>query len=193
MIKIDETLISEDVFDVAFACDLAKCNGMCCVKGDGGAPLEESEVQILKDIYPTVKPYLTAEGIDVIEKKGTSMDEDGQMVTPLIDAQKHKPCVYVYYDNGIALCGIEKAYIDGKLDWQKPVSCHLYPIRVNKLGEYDAINYSKWSICKPACEKGKKTGIPVYKFVKDALIRKFGDEFYEKMEITDKLLKEKSI
>lgn len=188
MILIEEKLISEDVLDVHFACNLTACKGACCVEGDEGAILEESELPVLEQIYPQVKPYLTPEGIEALEQQGFYyLNDEGAYKTPLINGG---PCAYVVYDQGIALCGIEKAYREGKIEWPKPVSCHLYPIRIHRVGDYDALNYEKWNICQPACKQGKKLQIPVYRFVKDALIRKYGTSFYEALEATEKYREE---
>lgn len=182
MIIIDEKLISEDIMDVEFACNLSACKGACCVEGDEGAILEASELPILEAIYPKVKDLITQEGREAVEKQGYHIvNQEGELKTPLIN---NGPCAYVYYDQGVALCGIEKAFREGRIDWPKPVSCHLYPIRINKVGEYDALNYEKWSICSPACKHGKKLHIPVFRFVKDAIIRKYGAAFYEALEAT---------
>lgn len=180
MIIIQQTLVSEDIFDNEFVCNLDACKGACCVEGDEGAILEKSELKTLEKIYPDVKPYLTKEGISSIEKQGYYIiNEAGEYKTPLIN---NGPCAYIYYDAGVALCGIEKAYREKKIKWQKPVSCHLYPIRISKVGEYDALNYERWKICKPACKHGKDLGIPIFRFVKDSLIRKYGKAYFEAME-----------
>ncbi len=189
MIAIENALISDELLDSYFTCDLKACKGACCVKGEGGAPLEVKELTILEDIYEDVKPYLTKEGIQAIEKQGKyTQPEIGVFKTPLITEQAkgedHGPCAYVAYVNGIAACGIEQAYNDGKIDLIKPVSCHLYPVRIEKYDSYDAVNYSKWKICDPACSLGKVTQVPLYQFVKQGLIRKYGEEFYQALEAT---------
>jgi len=182
MILIDQQLISDEILDNAFACDLNACKGACCVEGDEGAFLEEDELSELERVYPVVKEYMTNEGILAVEKQGYFIkNEDGEFKTPLIGGG---PCAYIYYESGVALCGIEKAYRDGKIDWMKPISCHLYPIRITKSGEYDALNYERWDICSPACSNGERLQIPVYQFVKDALIRKYGSDFYEALDAT---------
>jgi hypothetical protein len=189
MLQIGDTIISLDLFDVKFICDIPVCKGSCCVHGDSGAPLEDDEVQILKKIYPIVKPYLQAEGIKAIEEQGTSLiDSDGDEVTPLIN---NKECAFTIFDKGIALCGIEKAYVDGLIDFQKPLSCHLYPVRIKKYPTFDAVNYDEWELCKPACALGKKEGLQVYKFLKDPLIRKYGKDWYEELEIAADALKDR--
>ena len=178
MIQIEDKLISEDIFSEEFVCNLSKCKGACCVEGDIGAPLEKEETKILDDIYEKIKPYLTREGIKAIEEQGTwEIDpSDGDFVTPMVE---NRECVYVTFDEkGITKCGIEKAYEDGVIDWQKPISCHLYPIRVQKYSTFTALNYHEWFICSDACALGKELQVPVYKFLKTPLIRKFGEDFY---------------
>jgi hypothetical protein len=195
MMKVGEILVSDDVREKEFVCNLEKCKGACCVEGDFGAPLDEDELAILEEIYPKVKPDLSKEGIAVIEKTGThTVDEDGDLVTPVIDGRE---CVYAIYDKkGVLKCGIEQAYYDGKVSWKKPISCHLYPIRITKKKEFEALNYHKWHICSPACALGKELQVPVYKFLKDPLIRKYGEAWYEDLlkaiEAEEKRIKEKS-
>jgi hypothetical protein len=181
MIIIENTIVSDDVVERAFICNLNACKGACCVSGDSGAPLDFEETKILEDIYPIVKPYMTEEGIKTVEQFGKYMiDSEGEFVTPLVEG--HKECAYTIFENGTALCGIEKAYRDGKIDFYKPISCHLYPIRVKKYKDYDAVNYNRWDICAPACTLGRKEGVRVFEFVKNALIRKYGEEWYKKLE-----------
>lgn len=181
MIKINKTLISEAIIDTEFACNLSACKGECCVAGDAGAPLDEPELDILNSIYPKVKPFLRPEGIKAIEEQGTHVLSDfEEPETPLVEG---KECAYVNFsDHGTALCGIEMAYRAGEIDFKKPVSCELYPIRVQKLSELQAVNYDKWEICSNACTLGKSLEIPVYKFAKAALKRKFGEEWYTELE-----------
>lgn len=180
-IQIGDKLVSSDLKDEMFACDLKACKGACCVEGDLGAPVEKEEIEILQEIYPKVKPYLRPEGIAVIEAEGTTvLDITNSFSTPLV---KGRECAYVTFaEDGTALCGIEQAWQDGVIDFQKPISCHLYPVRITELKDFDALNYDRWSICSAACSLGEKMGIPVYQFVKDALIRKYGLEFYEELE-----------
>lgn len=181
MILIDNTCISDDIADQFFVCNLEKCKGACCVEGDSGAPLEKEELQILADIYPVVEPYLTEEGKSILEKQGLySVDDDGDYVTPVIDDRE---CAYAFYDeNKVLKCAIEQAYRDGKTDFIKPISCHLYPIRVTKYEQYHALNYDRWVICKDACTLGEALGVPVYKFLKQPLIRAYGQEWYDQLE-----------
>lgn len=181
MIEIGRTLISDDVVEKKFVCDLNACKGACCIEGDSGAPLEDGEEKILEEIYDAVEPYLTEKGKKAIRKQGKwIVDGDGDKVTPLVDGDKE--CAYTVFENGIAFCGIEKAWKDGKVKFQKPVSCHLYPVRISKYKRFDAVNYETWDICKPACACGEKLQVPVYKFVKDALIRKYGKEWFEALD-----------
>ena len=180
MIQLGKTLVSEDIIDKDFVCNLSACKGACCVDGDAGAPLEESELKILMDIYPKVKPFLRPEGIKAIEEQGLFTTSDGEHETTLIDG---KDCAYVTFDEkNTAMCGIEEAYNQGETSWKKPISCHLYPVRVQDYSEFSAVNYHKWQICDDACTLGKELQVPVYKFVKQALIRKFGEDWYAELE-----------
>ena len=178
MIQIDDKLISEDLFSEEFVCNLAKCKGICCVEGDAGAPLDEDETKILDEIYPKIKSYLRPEGIQAIEEHGTyTLDFEGDLVTPLVN---NAECAYVIFDEkGYTKCAIEKAYEDGVIEWQKPISCHLYPIRITEYSNFSAINYHEWDICSDACTLGKELGVKVYQFLKKPLIRKYGEEFYQ--------------
>ena len=178
MIQIDDKLISEDLFSEEFVCNLAKCKGICCLEGDAGAPLDEDETKILDEIYPKIKSYLRPEGIQAIEEQGTyTLDFEGDLVTPLVN---NAECAYVIFDEkGYTKCAIEKAYEDGVIDWQKPISCHLYPIRITEYSNFSAINYHEWDICSDACTLGKELGVKVYQFLKKPLIRKYGEEFYQ--------------
>lgn len=180
MIKVGEVLVSDDIRDKEFVCNLEKCKGACCVEGDFGAPLLEEELGILEEIYPKVKPYLSARGIEEIERQGThTIDDEGDLCTPVIAGRE---CVYAIYDDrGILKCGIEAAYKDGVINWKKPISCHLYPIRVTQKKDFEALNYHKWHICSPACALGKELQVPVYKFLKEPLIRKYGESWYNEL------------
>ena len=183
MIQIDDKLISEDLFSEEFVCNLAKCKGICCVEGDAGAPLDEDETRILDEIYPKIKSYLRPEGIQAIEEQGTyTLDFEGDLVTPLVN---NAECAYVIFDEkGYTKCAIEKAYEDGVIDWQKPISCHLYPIRITEYSNFSAINYHEWDICSDACTLGKELGVKVYQFLKKPLIRKYGEDFYQTLSET---------
>lgn len=179
MIAIDETLISDDLGKVCFVCDLSACKGQCCVDGDAGAPLDEEEIGILEDCLDEIKPFMTAEGIAQVEENGVfDYDMFGHFVTPLVNGRE---CAFVYHENGIALCAIEKAYKEGKISFLKPISCHLYPVRLSKYNNFDAVNYHEWHICKPALINGKKLDVPLYVFLKDSLIRKYGEAWYNEL------------
>ena len=181
MFQLGKTIVSEEILEKEFVCNLSRCKGVCCVAGDAGAPLEKEEVEVLKEIYPKLKPLLRKKGIAAIEELGTSVVSDfGELETPLVN---HKECAYVVFDeNHAAKCGIEEAYDQGLIDWKKPISCHLYPIRVKDYSDFASVNYCKWDICDDACSLGKELNIPVYKFTKDALVRKFGKKWYAELE-----------
>ena len=191
MFQLGKTIVSEDIIEKDFVCNLSACKGECCVAGDAGAPLEESELQIMKDIYKDVKPFLREEGIKAIEEQGVyTTNEYGEHETTLIEGAD---CAYVIFDDkNTALCGIEEAYNSGLVDWKKPVSCHLYPIRVREYSEFSGVNYDKWEICDDACSLGKELQVPIYKFVKQALVRKFGENWYAELEKVAEGLKNKS-
>ncbi len=176
---IDKILVSEDLKNISFSCDLLQCAGDCCVEGDAGAPLEEEEIAILEDYLEDIKPYMTREGLEVVEKNGIfDYDADGEYVTPLVNERE---CAFVWFENNIGYCAIEKAWLKGKTDFQKPLSCHLYPVRLSKLKYYTAVNYDCWDICKAALLKGKQENLPLYKYLKIPFIRKFGDRWYQKL------------
>lgn len=181
MHEIKETLISDDIFDKKFVCDLSACKGACCVEGDSGAPLTEEECSILDDIYDEVKTYMRAEGIQRVEEEGTFvMDSDGDLVTPLVNNQE---CAYVFFDEkGITKCGIEQAFNDGKIDYKKPISCHLFPVRLKEYPTFTAVNVQLLEICSCACDLGSELKVPVYKFLKEPLVRKFGEDWYAELE-----------
>lgn len=185
MIEIGDTLISRDVVSEAFVCDLNACKGECCVQGDAGAPLEDEEVEILESIYQKVLPYLPEDGQKVILERRSELDDEGEKVTPLVDGGK---CAYLIQEGGISLCGIERAFQQGDIDFKKPISCALYPIRIRKYRAFSAVNYDRWSICDPACKLGKSLNVKVYQFLKEPLIRKFGVEWYEQLEEASKLV-----
>lgn len=188
MIQINDTIISTDLLKKEFVCNLSKCKGICCVEGDSGAPLEEDELEVLDEIYEDVKPFLRKEGIEAIESQGTFIrDVDGDWVTPLVN---NAECAYVIFDEkGITKCGIEKAWEEGKTGFRKPVSCHLYPVRVQKFKTFTALNYHHWDICSDACSLGKEMNVTVADFLKVPLIRKFGEEWYEQLMAAKKEVK----
>ncbi len=182
MLIVQDILVSDAVVTEQFICDLDACKGACCWEGDFGAPLEKEELAILEKIYEATKPYLTKEGIDVIGQKGLYVyyDEAQEYGTSLL---ANGACTFLTYEpNGTAKCGIEKAYEAGAIDYKKPISCHLYPIRTKEEDHFKALNYDEWDICSAACKLGQKEQLPVYKFVKDAIIRKYGAEFYEELD-----------
>ncbi|MDR1182705.1 MAG: DUF3109 family protein [Bacteroidales bacterium] len=179
MIQIDDKIISDDIFEKCFTCDLSKCLGVCCVHGDSGAPLEKEEKELLEKHIDKIKPYLTPEGISVIEQCGVAIiDFDDELVTPLV--RDSEECVYsCFASNGTCLCGIEKAYRNGDIPFNKPISCHLYPIRIKTFGDTTVLNYDQWHICSHARDLGKKEKMPVFMFLKEPVIRKFGEKFFD--------------
>ncbi len=187
MFQLQKTIISEEILEKEFVCNLSACKGACCVDGDAGAPLEVEELKALEEIFPVLKKYLRKEGLDAIEKQGLyTTNEQGEHETTLINGAD---CAYVIYDDKkVAMCGIEEAYNQGEVSFKKPVSCHLYPLRIKQYSEFAAVNYDRWEICDDACSLGKELGVPVYKFVQQALERKFGKEWYAEL---DKIAKER--
>jgi hypothetical protein len=180
MIIIGNTSISDDLYLIKFCCNLARCQGACCVAGDAGAPLEEDEISILEDDLEQIKPFMTERGIETVKEVGVfDYDIHARFVTPLVNDGE---CAFAIFENGIAFCAIEKAYFEGKTKFRKPISCHLYPVRITKYETFDAVNYEKWNICKPALKLGNKEGLPLYKFLKVALVRKYGQDWYEELE-----------
>ncbi len=181
MFQVGKAIVSEDVLEKEFVCNLSACKGQCCIDGDAGAPLDKEETVILDQIYDKVKPYLRPEGIEAIEAQGKwVVGEDGELETTLIEG---KECAYVIFDGATALCAIEQAYNEGIVEWKKPISCHLYPIRIKEYSSFSAVNYNKWHICDDACTLGKELEVPVYKFLKEPLIRKYGQSWYTELEL----------
>lgn len=182
ILDIRGVLVSSEVVETFFCCDLNACKGACCIEGEGGAPVEEAEVPLILEAYPIIEQYLPSEQIAYIENKGLMYtDDDGDLVTNIVSGRQ---CVYTCYEsNGAARCAFEKAYTEGKnRKFYKPISCHLYPIRVQRLGENLALNYHRWiPICEPARIKGRELGIRVYQFLKEPLIRMFGEEWYSEL------------
>lgn len=190
MIKIENTLISQDLVEKEFYCDLNKCHGACCVKGDAGAPLQAKEVDLLPKIIDKIKPYLSEHGISAIEEQGTHViDDENETVTPLIGG---KECAYVIFEHNIARCGIEKAFFDGRIKFRKPISCHLYPVRIKKYEQFIAVNYDHWEICESARKKGGEMKLPVYVFVEEALKERFGKEWYRLLTIAARNIHQKT-
>jgi len=180
MIQIGKAIVSLDIFEKQFVCELSGCKGMCCVYGQSGAPLDDDEIPILKNIFPKIKPFMTTAGIAVVEQQGVFVtDFEDDKVTPLINDSEE--CTFVCNEKGTFYCAIEKAYIAGEIQFRKPVSCHLYPIRITKYNDFEAINYHQWDVCNDALKYGKKLGTPLYVFLKEPLIRKYGAEWYDQL------------
>ncbi len=182
MIAIQNTLVSEELLDKKFVCDLAACKGACCVQGESGAPLEAEETGILAEIWDSVKPFIPADGVAAIESQGTHIiDSDGDKVTPLV---KDKHCAYTYFEkDGTASCGIEKAFLAGKTEFRKPVSCHLYPVRLQDGNPFTKVEMHTWKICSPACACGEKLDVPVFRFLEKPLVRRFGQAWYNELTV----------
>ena len=188
MIEIGRTIISRDVFEKHFLCDILKCKGACCIEGDSGAPLTEDEARLIEQDYSTFENYLPKAHKKEIKKQGYSIiDGDGDLVTPLVNMRQ---CVYSFYDEkNILKCAIEKAHFEGKTKFRKPISCHLFPIRISEYKHFDAVNYEELKICKPGRQCGKSEKLPLYIFLKGPLIKKYGEEWYKEVEIAGEHLK----
>lgn len=182
MIQIGDVIVSFDVLREKFLCNLDVCKGACCIEGDAGAPVEFEEIGKLEEVLPVIRDELSPEARAVIDRQGVAYtDREGDLVTSIVN---DKDCVFTCYDEkGCCYCAIEKAWREGKTDFYKPVSCHLYPIRVGDYGVYKAVNYNRWEICKAAVLLGEKENLPVYKFLKKPLIRKFGEDWYAELEL----------
>lgn len=187
MVEIGRTIISRDIFEQHFLCDLMKCKGACCEEGDSGAPITKEEAEIIEREFPNFKEYLPGKHKHEIEKQGFSViDKDGDLVTPLIN---NRQCVFTFTDErGILKCAIEKAFFEGKTTFRKPVSCHLFPIRITEYKRYDAVNYQELAICREGIACGKAAKLPLYKFLKEPLIRKYGEEWYGEVEVAAEYL-----
>mgnify|MGYP001766011418 CR=1 FL=1 len=179
MFQIDDTIVSATLIETRFACDLKACRGCCCHYGDAGAPLNDSEKDILGKIYHEIKPYLREEGIKAVEEKGIwQTDREGEVVTPLIGNEE---CAYAVIEEGIFLCGIEKAFLAGAVQFRKPLSCHLFPVRIKNFTDFRAVNYEEWPVCRPAVLAGERDDVYLYRFLEEPLKRAFGNEWYEKL------------
>ncbi len=189
MFEIEGNIVSEELLEECFACDLGRCKGICCVEGDAGAPLEEEELEILRREYEAYRPWMTAEGIAAVEAQGFGVrDDDGEWTTPLVNGAE---CAYTYREAGVTYCAIERACREGRTTFLKPISCHLYPIRLVRFPDGSVgLNYHRWSVCRPACENGCRLGIPVYRALREPIIRRFGEAFYEALEAADEYLKQ---
>lgn len=190
LVEIGDKIVSTQVFERKFVCDLTACKGACCIEGDAGAPLTLEEVSILEDNLESIKPYMRDEGLKAVEEQGVFyMDQENEPVTTLVNDGE---CAFVYFDeNGTTKCSVEQAQLAGKTNFKKPISCHLYPIRVKQFNEFKALNYDQWDICAPACDCGEKLNVPVFRFLKEPIIRAFGKPFYEELEIVSKELSSK--
>jgi hypothetical protein len=190
LIEVKDKIVSTQIFDKKFVCDLNACKGACCIEGNSGAPLTMDEIDLLEDNIYKIKPFMRPEGIEEVDANGVFyMDEDNEAVTTLVNGGE---CAFVYFDeNKITKCGIEQAYNSGKIDFNKPISCHLYPIREKQFNDFRALTYDVWPICAPACECGEKLDVPVYRFLKGSIIRAYGEDFFEALEEVDKGLKSK--
>ncbi|MBS3913665.1 MAG: DUF3109 family protein [Bacteroidetes bacterium] len=179
MIIVGKVIVAEPILERKFACQLDSCKGACCVQGDSGAPLLEEELEIIRDELPKIKPFMSKEGIELLEEKGFyETDSEGDLGTV---CRPSGECVFVNMENGIAICAIEKAYYAKETWFKKPISCHLYPIRARQYGDYIALNYHHWDICSAACKAGEEMKVPVYTFLHDALVRKFGPSWYREL------------
>lgn len=181
MILLENTIVSEDILEKNFICNLSACKGACCIEGDSGAPITKDELEILEAELENIKPYLTAVSLEAIKTQNFwEKDTDGDLVTTCLPTGE---CNFSLRDEaGMLKCGIEQAYRDGKASIQKPLSCHLYPIRISNVGEFEALNYHRWDICKPACKLGEEHQVPVYQFLKEPLIRKFGADWFNELD-----------
>jgi hypothetical protein len=185
LLEIQDKVVSIDLFEKKFVCHLTACKGACCIEGDSGAPLTFEEVSIMEDDLEKIKPFMRPEGIEAVEETGVFyMDWDNEPVSTLVN---DKECAFVTFDDkGTALCAIEQAHKAGVTEFKKPISCHLYPIRVKKYNDFTALNYNEWNICKPACACGEQLNVKVYKFLKEPIVRAFGEEFFTELETVDK-------
>ena len=191
LVEINNKIISTEVFSEQFVCDLSKCKGACCVQGDGGAPLKQSEVELIRDNLDHIKPYMNRKGIDAIKENGFYYEDDEEQ--PSTQLVNKKECAFVYFDkSNTAQCSIETAYKDDAISFNKPISCHLYPIRTKDFIEFTALNYETWNICSPACELGSSLKVPVFRFLKEPLTRAFGADFFEELERINEELKKQN-
>lgn len=184
MVIIDNVLVSEELLAEQFVCDLSKCKGGCCVEGDCGAPLTQAEAHAIEDAYPVLRDLLAPRARQLVEAEGAyTFDDEFGLVTPVLE---EGICAYGFYDeNGIVKCAIEQKFREGELPFNKPVSCHLFPIRVTENGDFIALNYEpRPGLCKPACKLGKSLKVPVYRFLRDPIVRRFGTDFYEALDAT---------
>jgi hypothetical protein len=191
MLEIKNTIVSLDIIETKFVCDLSQCKGACCVVGESGAPLTDEEKLLVEDAYPSIREYMSPQGIEAVESQGWYVyDVEGDCVTPLVNK---KECAYTFRDaQGVTLCAFEKAFYERKIDFLKPLSCHLYPVRVTKYKQYDAVNYESISICNAACRKGEDSGTALYVFLEQPLTRAYGKDWYDELKLTVQVLNEQS-
>ncbi len=180
MIQIEDTLLSDDIFEEQFICDLCRCKGACCVDGESGAPLTNEEHDQIQEILPLIWDDLSAKAQELITKQGIAYhDSDGELVTSIVNGEE---CVFTYFDEkGVCKCAIDTAYREGRIPVQKPISCHLYPIRLTAYAGFTAVNYHRWSVCRPAVKQGRREGVPLYRFLREPLIRQFGLAWYQEV------------
>lgn len=188
LVEIHDKIVSTQIFDRKFVCDLNACKGACCIHGDAGAPLTIEEASIIEDELENILPYMRPEGIEAVNQTGVFyVDQENDFGTTLVN---NGECAFVFFDeNGITKCAIEKAHKEGKIDFIKPISCHLYPIRVKEFNDFTALNYDEWDICEPACACGSELDVPVYRFLKEPIIRAFGQAFFDELTIVETELK----
>jgi len=189
LVEIGDKIVSSDLFTEKFVCDLTACKGACCIEGDAGAPLKVEEIDVLEDVLEEVKAYMSDEGIAAVEQQGVFyMDVDNEPVTTLVDSGA---CAFANKtENGTLYCTIEKAYLDKKIDFQKPISCALFPVRAKQYSSFEALNYEQIEICKPGCACGSKLSVPLYRFLKAPLIRAYGVDFFQDLEIVAQEIKQ---
>jgi len=182
MLIIGDFLVSDELIDKCFCCDLSQCKGACCIEGDSGAPVAADELGDLDENYPVFKKYMTEAGVATIEELGDTFvfQGDGEFGTPLMP--DNRACAFSFMEDGICKCAIEKAFLNGEIPFRKPISCYLYPVRVSKVGKYTALNYHHWDICRCACSKGKELDLPAYRFLRQPLIDAFGEAWYQELE-----------
>ena len=183
MIQIQNTVVSELLLEKKFVCNLNACKGICCIEGDAGAPLEDNELEELENAFPHVKKYLSQKSIEALEEDLYTIDSDGDTVTQLVNG---KECAFVFFDDAtIAKCSIEQAYLDGVISFKKPISCHLFPVRLKNFKSFLAVNYEQIEICSDACSLGAELGVKTYQFLKEPLIRRFGEDWFNELELVD--------
>lgn len=189
IVEVGDVLVSTDIFTEQFCCDLSQCKGECCIEGDAGAPVTQEEIAHIEDALDAVWGDLSAQAQSVIDKQGVAyVDIEGDLVTSIVNG---KDCVFTCYDGDCCLCAIEKAQRAGKIDFIKPISCALYPIREKVLSNgMSALSYNRWDVCHTAVKKGREIGLPIYKFLEGPLTRRFGEEWYAQLLETAEAMKQ---